>query len=198
MEYKPNSHAYKAKQEAEKAEKKIEQVASGSVKPRKKNGISKLADVFIAEDVSNVKQYLVQDVLIPTIKKTILNTVDIFLYGSAGSRDRHTTSSKVSYRKYYDDPRDDRRRDTPSVRPRFDYDDITYKTRGEAEVVLDQMRDVIDTYGMVTVADMYDMARLDQPYTSNKYGWTSLTHAEIVRLRDGDYIIKLPKAMALD
>ena len=74
--------------------------------------------------------------------------------------------------------------------------DITFETRGDAEAVLEQMDDVIDRYGIVTVADMYDMADLTAPYTSNKYGWTSINSAEVVRVRDG-YILKLPKATDL-
>jgi hypothetical protein len=60
------------------------------------------------------------------------------------------------------------------------------------------MNEVIDQYGMVTVADMYEMADRSAPYTSNKYGWTSVRSAEVVRARGGQYIIKLPKAMPLD
>ena len=59
------------------------------------------------------------------------------------------------------------------------------------------MVDLIDTYGFVTVADMYDMAGLQAPYTSNKYGWTNIRTAETVRGRDG-YMLKLPKAMPID
>ena len=59
------------------------------------------------------------------------------------------------------------------------------------------MQDVIDSYGVVTVADMYDMAQLTQPYTSNKYGWMNIRNAEVKRVSDG-YIIKLPKAMPID
>ena len=59
------------------------------------------------------------------------------------------------------------------------------------------MQDIIETYGFVTVADLYDMVDLTPPYTANKYGWTNLRNADVVRIRDG-WIVKLPKAMPID
>ena len=59
------------------------------------------------------------------------------------------------------------------------------------------MNEIIDRYGVVTVADLYDMADLSAPYTSNKYGWTSVRNVEIGRVRDG-YVLKLSRAMPID
>ena len=63
--------------------------------------------------------------------------------------------------------------------------------------IKDEMVEIIDQYGFVTVADMYDMADLPAPYTSSKYGWTNIRTAETIRGRDG-YVLKLPKAMPID
>ena len=65
-------------------------------------------------------------------------------------------------------------------------------------MVREQMLDIIERYGFVTVADVYDMADLTAPYTSNKYGWTNIRNAETMRLRDGGFVLKLPKAMPID
>ena len=195
-DYKSNSHKYREEQKQKALEEhKVQKVVRGVAKTKKKSGVAKLADVFISEDIYNVKDYLIQDVLVPTAKKAILGAMDMVLNGGSVSS-RRTSSDKVSYRKYYDDRRDDDRRPT-GVRKRFDFDDIVFETRGEAEAVLDQMYDTIKEYGFVTVAAMYDMADLTQPFTSNKYGWTSLRTAEVVRDSDG-YTIKLPKAMPID
>lgn len=51
----------------------------------------------------------------------------------------------------------------------------------------------MDRYGVVSVADMYDLCGMTCNYTDNKYGWKSLARADISRVRDG-YMIKLPKA----
>ena len=68
--------------------------------------------------------------------------------------------------------------------------------RAEAEEVLDRMSEIIDTYGAVSVADLYDLVDVSGTYTDNNYGWDNLRNAEAVRVRDG-YILKLPKITAL-
>lgn len=200
-EYKSNSHKSREAAKAAAAENiKVPVVVKGAAKTKKKSGVSKLADVFVPGDVTDVKSYMIEDVFIPAIKKAISdvvrNGIDMLLYGGKSPNRNRSSSEKVSYKNYYDDRRDDDRRPS-GVRRRFDFDDIIFETRGEAEAVLDQMYDTIKEYGFVTVAAMYDMADLTQPFTSNKYGWTSLRTAEVARDRDG-YIIKLPKAMPID
>lgn len=200
-EYQPNSHKSKEEKatEAPTKEKRVQKVVNGKVKTKKNEG-RKLASMFISEDAANVKSYIVLDVLIPAIKKAILDIVtdgaDMILYGGSGSNKRKS-GNKISYRSYYDDKKDDRRDSGLRSKGRFDYDDLVFDSRGECEAVREQMVDVIDTYGFVTVADMYDMADLPAPYTSSKYGWTSIRTAETVRVRDG-YVLKLPKAMPID
>lgn len=203
-EYKANSHKVREEQKRENNEvverKKIEPVAKA--KTKKKSEIKKFTDVFIAEDVTSVKNYIVNDVLIPAAKKAIsdivTNGIDMILYGEARGKDRRRDgSSRVSYTKYYERDRDrdyDRRRDRRSV---YDYDDIILDTRREAEDVLNRMDDLIDAYGMVSVADLYDLVGVSGNYTDNKYGWTNLRNAEVRRTRDG-YLIKLPKALPFD
>ena len=195
-EYKPNSHLSKAESKPQLPEKKIEKVVTGLAKTKKKNGIRKLADGIISEDKEKVKSYILEDVIIPAIKDTIYNVIaggaGILLDRGTNRGGGQRSTSKVSYRQYYE-PREERR----SASVRFDYDDIVFNTRVEAEAALDQMTEVIKRYGFVTVGDLYDMADLTQPYTSNKYGWMNINSAEVVRVRDG-YVLKLPKASPID
>ena len=191
----PNSHKFREDQKD--AERKVAKVVTGGVKTKKKSEVRKLTDIFVSEDVSKVKSYILMDVLVPAIKKAIsdivTNGIDMMLYGE--SRDRKkTVGDYVSYRNYSD--RRDDRRDT-RARTSFDYDDIIFSTRADAEAVREQMDDMIDRYGVVTVADLYDSVQLTAPYTANKYGWTNIRTADIVRIRDG-YVIKLPRAMPID
>ena len=178
---------------------RVGKVVQGAVKTKKKSGARKLADVFIEEDIREVKSYAVEGVLVPLIKKAfceaIKATADAIFMGGAASRGR-SSESKVSYRSYYDGG-ERRSYETSKTRSRFDYDDIVFETRGDAEAVLDAMLDCIDRYKFVTVADLYDLADRSAPYTSSKYGWLNLRSAEVIRVRDG-YIIKLPKASPID
>lgn len=196
-EYKPNSH--KAKEE-QQIRKKADKIINGSVKTRKKSEIQKFADVFIQEDAQKVKSYILMDVLVPAVKKAIsdvvTNGIDMVLYGENGRIKKDSTVSKVSYRSYYD-KRDGRRDSSTRTRSGYDYDDIILDNRGEAEEVLVRMDELIDTYGIVSVADLYDLVGITGNYTDNKYGWTDVRSASVVRVRDG-YMIKLPRAMALN
>ena len=197
MDYKPNSHKYKEEQKNLPAErKKVEKVVTGKVKTKKKSEASKLKDVFISEDVSNVKSYILMDVLIPAAKKAISdivsNGIDMILYGGKGS-----LSSKVSYRNYYDRKDDYCPYNNPLTRAAYDTEDIILQTRGEAEEVLARMDELISCYGVVSVADLYDLIGKTCSYTSNKYGWTNIRNAEAIRVRDG-YMLKLPKALPIN
>lgn len=194
-EYRSNSH--KAREDREK--KKIDKVTRGPVKTKKKNEIQKLADVFISEDIENVRSYILMDVLVPAMKKAVsdivTNGIDMILYGEAGRNKRGTSASKVSYRSYYDRERD--RRGTRN-RTVYDYDDIILDSKGEAEEVLSRMDEMIDRYGVASVGDLYDLVGIDGSYTDNKYGWTDIRSARSVRVRDGGYLLKLPKPLPID
>ena len=202
LDYKPNSNRYKKEQSNALAErKKIEKVVTGKVKTKKKSEIRKLKDTFISEDVSNVKSYIVMDVLIPAAKKAISDIVrdgiDMILYGDTRSGRSSSGASYVSYRSYSDRDRRDTRRESSRTRVGYDYDDIILESRAEAEEVLRRMDELIETYGIVSVADLYDLVGKSCNYTDNKYGWTNIRNAEPVRVRDG-YLLKMPKAGPID
>ena len=200
-EYKSNSHRSKEEGRAAPPEKKVEKVISGSVRARKKSEIRKFADIFIQEDAQKVRSYILMDVLVPAIKKAIsdivTNGTDMILYGEPGRTKKSGAASKVSYRSYYD-KRDDRRdQNAARTRTGYDYDDVILDDRGEAEEVLSRMDELISTYGLVSVADFYELVGITGSYTDNKYGWTDIRNASVVRLRDG-YTIKLLRALPLN
>lgn len=204
FDYKPASHKYREAQTKSKTEEKrnITKVVKNPAKTKKKSELAKLSDVFISEDAKNVKSYILMDVLIPAAKKAISDIVrdgiDMILYGETGrSSSGRRSGDYVQYGRF-SDPRDRRPRTDSRPRSRFDYDDIAFETRGEAERALDQMYGIIKDYGFATVSDLYEMADITAPYTANKYGWMSVDTAKIRRTRDGDYVLDLPKAMAID
>ena len=204
-DYKSNSH--KAKETAE-SEKKMTKVVKGTTTTRKKSELQKVADVFIYEDVSKVKNYILMDVLVPAIKKGLYDIVtggaDMILYGGSGGGNNRSerSGSKVSYISYdkkYRNLRDEPR-DSQSVRTRtgIDYDDIVFNNRGDAERVLASMDAALDQYDFITINDMYDLADItSNNYMLDKYGWTNIRSAEVVRVREG-YVIKMPKPHPLD
>lgn len=199
MDYKPNSHKYKEELK-ETTEKKVVKVVKGSTKPKKKSEIQKITDVFISEDIHNVKNYILMDVLVPAVKDAISsivkNGIDMLIYGESRGSSKKSNASRVSYRSYYDEPK----RAEP-IRSRslggFEYDDIVFDNRGDAEVVLSAMDDIIDQYGVVSVADLYELADISTTnYQVNRYGWTDIRSALPVRI-NGGWMIKFPKPMPL-
>lgn len=202
-DYTPNSNRFKEQQKenATLPEKKIKQITTGKVRVKKKSEMSKFKDVFISEDVSNVKSYIFMDVLVPAVKKAISDIVrdgiDMILYGDTKRSNRSSNASYVSYRDYSNRDRIDDFRSGSRNRSGYSYDDIILETRGEAEDVLTRMDELIETYGVVSVADMYDLVGKTCNYTDNKYGWKNIRTAEPIRVRDG-YMLKLPKAGPID
>lgn len=188
MDYKPNSHRYKEEKP------QIKKVAKGKVTLKKKN---KLVSSLLSEDIGNVTDSIVNDTIIPAIKKAVYDMItdgiSMMLYGELSNKKKSGTY--VSYRDY-SDSRTSKRRTTSSFK-RFDLDEIVFSDCRSAEEVLNQMDDVIDYYGFVTVADLYDMVDQVGPFTSNNYGWKNLRDAEIVHNRDG-YRLKLQRPVPID
>ena len=207
---KPNSHAHKRNQAEAQAEllpekKKVEKVVKGKVR-RKSNPTRKLSDLFISEEAGNVKEYVIGEIVVPTIKRTIYEVVKCTIetiFGIGGSdRNDKPRGSYVSYDKYSrsSSRREEERRYSGGTRTRsgYSFDDIILPNKATADDVLDRMDEIIEEYGMVSVADMYDLVGESSNYTDNKYGWTNLGSAGSVRLSNGEYILKLPKALPLN
>lgn len=193
-----NSHKGRAEKKAAPEGKRAEKVVSGKVKT-KRNEMRKLTDIFISEDVANVKNYILMDVLVPSIKKAIydivVNSLDMSLFGGRGGK--RSTADKVSYRDYNSvSHRDDRTYRSSRTTSGYSYDDIILETRGEAEAVLSRMDEIMEEYEIVRVADLYDLVGITGEHTDNKYGWTNIRNAEVVRVRDG-YTIKMPRALPI-
>ncbi len=208
MNITPNSHRYKAEQQAKLSEKKkVQKVTNGKVRVRKKSELTKMRDSIISPEASGMQSYIVGSVLVPAIKKLVNDIVkdgiDILLYGDArrsdrdrSDRDRYSNGATyVSYRSYSDRDRGDRDRRRES-RYAYDYKDLIFDNRADAKEVLDNLLDILDTYESVSVADLYDAVGMSHNYTDNDYGWTNLSSAEVVCVR-GDYMLRLPKAKPL-
>ena len=195
-----NSH--KGREETKQASdgKRVEKVIQGKVKT-KKNEMRKLTDIFISEDIANVKNYILFDVLVPTFKKTIydivVNSLDISLFGGRGNGSNRPKADTVSFRDYNSMSRkDDRSYGGTRTTSGYSYDDIILETRGEAEAVLSRMDEIMEEYEIVRVADLYDLVGLTGEYTDNKYGWTNIRNARVERVRDG-YKIVMPRALPI-
>lgn len=76
------------------------------------------------------------------------------------------------------------------------YDELKFDTETEATKTLANAQAILDKYGSVTVADVYDMAGITTVYLDCLYGWTDLRKAEIVKSTNG-YVLRMPESKKL-
>lgn len=178
--------------------KQIEQVAKGTT--RKESIAGKIFSEFITCDLKTVAESAVNDILVPYAKDAILDmlhdSIDM-LFNGGSTRRGHTskTPTYVSYNSYYrQETKDSERR--PDRRAGYDFKEVLFKTRIEAEEVVERMYDILETDGNVTVADFYSLAGIRSAYTDETYGWVNLRSCTVQKVRDG-YTINLPKPKLL-
>jgi len=70
---------------------------------------------------------------------------------------------------------------------------ISFKTKEEADEVLDEMLECVEEYESATVKDLYDLADLPVNYTMYKYGWKNLDGAKVEECA-GAYVLSMPPA----
>ncbi len=208
QDFPANSHRTRqllAEQKPQSVEpgKDVKKVVAGPVVTRKKSFGKRVAEMFVGDDVANVKTYVLYDVLIPAMKATFSDMVsqgiEMLLFGETrrgGRTTRERGRSVIDYGKSY---RTDSRPSTYSLgnRQAHQFDDIILTSRGEAEVVLSHLLDLIDDYGLASITDFYSLVGIQGTYMDNKWGWKNLSGSEVSRVRDG-WIINLPKAIPLD
>lgn len=208
-EYKSNSHKIRNGEIDESDKKDIKKVIRGKATVKKEPLGKKFADTFLSEDAGNVKNYILFDILVPAIKDTIAdmisNTVNMVFYSnpngrSSGRSGNKIGGSRVSYSSYYKND-DHSRSSRISSRDRHSVNDVIFETRGDAKATLDSIYDILDRYGLLRVAEYYELAGLDDisTYTDSKYGWyqSDLDNMTITRDRDG-YCIRMPRPEPLD
>ncbi|MCM1578806.1 MAG: hypothetical protein NC078_08425 [Ruminococcus sp.] len=207
--YRPNSNRFKSERDKNYGQRFIDtspdkaskKVVTGRTKARKKTGIRKFVEAFIVEDMTMVRDYVVLDVLLPKIKETFLDVVDtalaMALCGEKGKKRSGIGASKVSYGGYYDRRNRSDENTRTSAKSVYDYADVIFDSRQDAQAVLARMAESITAYGIVTVADFYDYADMTCDFTADNYGWTDIRGAKIIPGTDG-WEIRLPKAMPID
>lgn len=205
-QYQGNSNASRIQKTEEVQDHKVEQIATGKKVPQSAG--SKFLSNLFADDIQNIKEYILWDVLMPAFKNaisdTITNGIDMLLFGT--TRSGRGSSKKVNYSGIYsggsssrvirfNDKRDEEPRRKGGIYG-YSYQEIVLNSRAEAEDVLWHLRKIERDYGMVSVADMYQAVGEDFEFTDNKWGWSDLDSATVQRVSDG-FIIKMPRIEAL-
>lgn len=195
-EYKSNSNKSRDNENSAPKERHIEPVVTGTAVVKERSTFGKIKDSIIAESFTNVVSYLCTDVIIPSAKALICDLVEKgarrWMYGNSADV-RQSNTSKISYGSYFNGGPGSVRIGEPSKvltsGSVYDYDNIYFTNRGDAEAVLETMGEMLEIYQIVTVGDMYDLANVETSnYLANNYGWTSLTGAKVMDSQNGYFI----------
>ena len=190
----PNSHnSKKPRQITPVAQARLEERRSGRLK-----------NALVAETGRALFEYAVYDVIVPMVKDAAAAMFNRALYGDGRGYPvgRGTSYGRTDYGAYSrprtdGSVRDPRRELSPRVKSQHNFDEVIFNDRAEADLVLERLMDLIDTYGVATVSDFYDLAGISTDYPDNGWGWERLGGAAIRRTRAG-YILDLPRPVALD
>jgi hypothetical protein len=190
-------------------EKKVESVVTGEVVQRKRGFMRQFAEDLLPDDgLSGAVSSFIADQLANATKGFIGDTIDNLtgairdgfhraLWGTVrrpgpSGPGTYTNYNRVSYRQQPAYNAISQR-----ARARHDFDDVILQTRGEAEEVLDGLKELIDVYGSANVGDFYALLGITPDFPDNQWGWYDLKAASVRHARGG-YLIALPQPQPLD
>lgn len=182
---------------------KPESVATGKTSLKKLPLSKRFVKTFLAEDITDVKNYIVQDVLIPSIidgmYDVATSALGALFYGSGskvGPPHKRKGGGKVPYNSLYSGKYPGTKT-TPANRSDNEY--VSFESRVDAEQCLYEMRKTIKDYGAVTVAFYKEAGNVSSVFTDNKYGWGPGDLDSVPIRRVGkEYMLELPDPTELD
>ena len=190
-----------------KPEQKVknEPVVEGVVIRRKKGFWRSAKDYVQSDEFGAIGSFLVNDVAVPAVQNLIYDIIDNgaerILFGSSGrTRGRRPDRRHPQYVSYSktSSERTDRREISSAARRTHDFGEIIFASRAEADEVLNTMASLIEQYGQTSVLDLYELSGIkDVSFADDKWGWTQLRTASVVRVRDG-YLLDLPRTESLN
>ena len=195
------SNSDKIKNKEEKHEEiKLDKVVTGNVTVKKRGFFKRFKKSMVSEDAENVGGYVIQDIIIPTVKDLIFDAargaLEMILWGNtSGRRGRkgnvpyNSLNEKSTYQ--YNGRTNISSREEKRSRRNYNYFDISemvFDRRSDAEDVLYQLRMVLEEYPSVSVANFYDVLDMSAPYTAENYGWTDLKDADVRKCKGGYYL----------
>lgn len=212
-----NSYAAKsslAQKPVEEDKPKLGGTIQGGVTLKRKTPGQRFTETFLNNgDVKTVGQTILLDVIVPALKEMIFSAgrdaLSMFLWGDTRAsgkgglkggiiRDYTSYSSSVVSRNR-DRDRVDIYRPEDSVK----YNNLVFEIRGDAENILFNMRDYINTYDDIQIVKLYELVReqtgIQIPMTAQdaKFGWSDLTNACVRQVRGG-YLLELPNPIVLE
>lgn len=213
----PTRDSFPSNQDPKTADKPQEkpklQAVTKSAVQRKMSIGRRIKNALVVDDAQSIGAYLLEDVVIPTVKTLIsdiaVGAIERALYGEA--RGRPTSSSRISGRGYTpynriyssgsrvtppDDGPGDRRELSRDARRSHDFGEIVFESRPEAYEVLDRLNDQIKNFDVATVGDLLDLSGITATHVDENWGWRTLATAQVRRVRNG-YILDLERPVKI-
>nr|DAX25818.1 MAG TPA: hypothetical protein [Caudoviricetes sp.] len=181
--------SYPGNSDRAKEKKEITPVAKARVK--RESTARKVVGEIIKEDARSVGETVLWDVIIPTVKNLISDTVtrgiESMLYGDSRPRSRNNYSDYSGYSRpkgSRDRPVERReRRSARQAEP--ERNEIIFDTRSDANDVIDRMSDIIDQYGQASLADLNALIGASSNFIDDNWGWTDMGSFNVRQVRDG-------------
>lgn len=203
VNYGANSQKSKAPEPVEEP-RVIAPVIKGEAIERKEPLRKKFLQAYTGDSAQSVGQYLLMDVIVPGTKNIISDLVtqgiNRLLYGA--SRPVQGSNSVVggrSYSKFFNGGTGGQSQQSQNnsqvvhqAQAAHQFGEIILKTRSDAELVIDELRALIEAYGNAKVANLYSLVGITGDFTNQSYGWTNLSRAGVIQIREG-YLLDLPK-----
>lgn len=105
---------------------------------------------------------------------------DIKTVAEGFAEERNRQKEPVHYKRYADYYNDTKRQPKET---------FCVETREEGEKVIDTLKELLEKYGVVSVADLHDLMGIPSTYRENRRGWTDLKTASLKRTRYGYYLV---------
>jgi hypothetical protein len=183
-------------------------VVTGKAEVRKKSEAKKLAETLFKGDLTQVRRSLWKDVIIPAFQDTLWSMLERagrgLIFGDSEPRrrrddERGIPARQIDFTRYSRRPeREERRYEDPDRKDLYDYGYIWFEYERDAEAVLMSMKDILRGYGWVSVAQTFELSGNTSKYTDRDFGWRDLRDTDIVRARDGGYMLRLPRPRPYD
>lgn len=180
-------------------------VVKGKTGIAKKPASRRLLDIFEPISIRELLDYWLLENVIPSVRDFIWESatgiLEKKLYGNDIPKKSHSKgtggTTYVSYNKFYDDRKSPKKHQVADSAP-DENGTICYDSRHDAEEVLREMLYSLEKFGQVSLADYYEYSGHDAAFTDYQYGWTNLRGVKPHKLRDGTYILPLPRVRELD
>lgn len=210
----PGSNSHASRVAADKAaappeeREKVERVAKGKVVQKKPNVFKRVARGMVADDVTNVGDFVLTDVLMPAVRNLMYDIISQgthrVLFGTArgrrGAVDHRSyigpgASLKTAYHRVSAETAPASGMSSQD-QARHNFDELILDSHADAIDVLENLVARVQRYGSASVADLYDYLGVTGGFTDQRWGWTDLSNADVRQTRRG-FVFDLPRPISL-